>query len=69
MLELRDAVVVRDRVGGRIGVWMWDWCGWCCCCWRLEAGVEVGMVKVSLRLIVRGNVRVWVRFTAMFKRC
>jgi hypothetical protein len=36
---------------------------------KLEAQVEVGMVKVSLRLMIMGRVRVWVGFTARFKRC
>ena len=36
---------------------------------EMGTGVEVGMVKVGVRLMARGRVRVWVRFTAMVKRC
>jgi hypothetical protein len=32
-----------------------------------EAGVEVEMVRVSVRPTVRCGVRVWVRFTAMVR--
>jgi len=41
-------------------------CRWC---WRWDAVAEVGMARVSVRLMVRGRVRILVRCTAMTKRC
>jgi len=71
LLELRDGAILLKVVLG----WMLD-CGWMCgrccwrkCCWRWEAGVKVGMVRVSFRLMVRGEVRVCDRLSAMVSRC